>query len=123
MSFRDAALTTTQQQITRSVRRPTEPPRATDVAAPLARDRGVGRMLGEYYNTQFVRFRCQHFVLPYLADYDRDRMLMLLQAIEQEDQTYTRRRAARDHRHIRARADQLLDANWLDNYPHFARSI
>jgi hypothetical protein len=68
-------------------------------------------------------FRCQHFVLPSLADYDRDRMLMLLRAIEQEDQTYTRRRAARDHRHIKARADQLLDPNWLDNYPHFARSI
>jgi hypothetical protein len=35
-------------------------------------------------------------------------MLMLLRAIEQEDQTYARRRAARDHRHIKARAADVI---------------
>jgi len=67
--------------------------------------------------------RCEYFVLPYLGDYDPQRMQMLLAAVEQNDQTYYRRLASHDHRLIRDRADQLLPDNWIAPYPNFARSV
>lgn len=65
--------------------------------------------------------RCQQFILPYLPDFDADRMNKLLAAIEANDQTYFRRQARHDHRLVRERADVLLPAGWLVGYPNFAQ--
>jgi hypothetical protein len=80
-------------------------------------------MYGRSWSYAAADLRCQNFVLPYLGEYDRDRMLLLLGAIEQNAQTYDRHRASSEHRQIKARADQLLDPNWMASFPHFAESI
>jgi hypothetical protein len=76
---------------------------------------------GSYYDADF---RCQHFILPYLDDYDSTTMTLLLQAIEGNNQTYGRRQSSRDHRLVNARADAAFGAGWnINAYPNFAASI
>ncbi len=64
-------------------------------------------------------FRCEHFVLPYLSDYDSLRMKTLLDAIESNSQTHDRRRAKYDHQRVGDTANQLLPRGWVAEYGNF----
>jgi hypothetical protein len=63
-------------------------------------------------------------IKPYVSEYGEDELLDLLAKIEQNNQTYTRRRAKDDYKIIKERCDVVLGENYdYSPYPHFSKSI
>ena len=98
----------------------------------VARDEGlehaaseIGIVLyGQSENYDAADDRCEKFILPYLGGYDTQRMTMLLQAIEENGQTFARRKAGDDHRIVKERADALFGVGWkVGAYEKFANSL
>jgi hypothetical protein len=65
--------------------------------------------------------RFQQAISPYLELFDKETIILLLQKIEQNTQTYGRGAARKEHEEIKKKLLQLLDGeefNWTP-YPHF----
>jgi len=63
------------------------------------------------------------FIIPCLDSMSREQVLSLLDDIENNGQTYRRRRACEDHGKVKQRADQVLGTDFdYSGYPHFIES-
>lgn len=62
------------------------------------------------------------FIEPYIHEFDNDRLAILLEGIEDNNQTYWRGRAQIDHRKVLERINVLGGID-LEKYPHFGHSL
>lgn len=69
-------------------------------------------------------FRFQQAISPYLELFDKERIVFLVQRIEQNDQLYRRSKAIEEHKEIKKKILQLYGEEFdLSPYPHFERIV
>src|SRR5262249_12722256 len=68
--------------------------------------------------------RFDDLIRPYLSEFSPHLLLLLLAKIEGNSQTYDRRKANTDHRHVKELVDRVLkDEFHPETYPRFCESI
>lgn len=78
---------------------------------------------GKSGNFDTADSRFDRMIRPFLGEYTREQLEILLSAIEPNDQVYGRGRAWADHREVKARLDEVDPTFVLAPYPNFRRSL
>ena len=75
----------------------------------------------KHFNTADLRFNMM--IRPFLDEYKQDHIILLMEEIEKNDQTYGRICASDDHQEIKKRLDKIYASFDLMNFPNFKKSI
>ena len=73
------------------------------------------------FNTADLRFKMM--IRPFLDKYKENHIILLMEEIEKNDQTYGRICALEDHQEIKKRLDKIYSSFDLMNFPNFKKSI